>query len=147
MNDRSEVKKYVDCFSSWISGKTDIEKIDTWNDLRYEVLEKASNDYLFFPFFVGCVERYIWGNYTPEELMEICLGLVKDLFLSDLIKIYYINSSKMEEVNCQNKKEEKDRVIEKIKRDWIATGKEIPEVNQVAWFVTTEKGEEYLKFK
>lgn len=147
MKDRSEVKKYVDCFSSWISGKTNIEKIDTWNDLRHEVLEKASNDYLLFPFFVGCVERYIWENYSHEELMEVCLGLIKDLLFSDLIKIYHVDSSRMEEVNCQNNQEEQDRVIEKIKQDWIATGIEIPEVNQVAWFATTKKGEEYIKIK
>jgi len=147
MSDQLDVKKYVDQFSSWILGETTIEKINSWNDLREEVLRKATNDYLFFPFLVGCVERYISRNFTQQELMGVCMGLIRDLFFNGFIIIYHVDSVHMKEANLQGIKDQDEMVINKIQEDWIALNLKIPEVNEVAWFTATEKGEAFIKHK
>ncbi len=98
MKNKENLKNYRKKFTKFLSGETEVEKINSWDMLRKEVLERALKDYLFFPFFVGYVERYLWSGYTKEQLMETCLDLARDLFLNELIRIFHVDSKNMEEL-------------------------------------------------
>lgn len=119
-------------FIRFLFNSSDLELIDNYNYLKELIINHAKKDYLFFPFLIGYVERFLNESNESLSLKDMTLITIFDLLKVNRITVYFVSSKEMELVRWETE-DELNSVLERIKTEWDNCGDKEPESNQVIW--------------
>ena len=121
----------MDNLSKWILG-IELDKIVSFEELKKIIVEHGKRDYLFFPFLIGYVSRYINDNSVKNTLKDMTLFCIYDLLKEGLINVYFVNSTEMTLVKWRTN-EDLNSILSEIKEKWDNCEDKEPEMNEILW--------------
>jgi hypothetical protein len=110
----------------------DLENIKTFEELKKTIIDHGKRDYIFFPFLIGYVTRFLKSQTENLTLKEMTLKTIYELLKARLINVHYVNETEMTLVKWDTI-EELNIVINIIKDKWDKCGDKDPEMNEVIW--------------
>jgi len=118
----------------WVE-KESLPRIDSFNELKDKVENHASSDYVFFPFLLGYVRRFLKEDASFQDIKICTLNLIFELLIENRIELYFVKSDSMTKA-LWNSTSDVNLIISRISSEWEKLGKEIPELNEIAWIQT-----------
>lgn len=137
MTNKMKNTNIVSNLNCWVENEP-LPKIDTFDKLKDEVENHADRDYVFFPFLIGYVKRFLKVDASFQEIKSCTLNLIFDLLMENRIELYFVKGDSMSKALC-NSTMEVNLILSKISTEWETLGKEVPEINEVAWIQTPSK--------
>jgi len=82
----------------WMNG-IPMPSIATYDLLKEEVLKQAQDDYVFFPFLIGYVERYLNVKGITEDVRDCVYQLIFDLVIEKKVVVLFVTKDELKEAD------------------------------------------------
>ncbi len=120
----------------WVYGLPQSD-IVSYEALKQEVYEHAKRDYVFFPFLIGYVKRYLKEDIITENVRNCVYQVLYDLLIENKISVLFVSATTLKA--CQlNSINDIKKIIEKIRLQWEALGLKEVEINEIIWITNME---------
>lgn len=129
----------MDNLKKWLSGMP-LHDISSYEVLKQEVYEHAKRDYLFFPYLIGYVQRYLKEEIVNDAVRNCLYQLLFDLLSEGKICVAFVSESSLEYADS-NGISAIHQTIEEVKVKWESLGDKEPEVNEVVWITNSTETE------
>lgn len=118
---------------TWIEGST-FQPINSYNELKNEILQHSKRDFLFFPFLLGYVERFAKNG---QELKYYTCQVIFDLMTENNASVYFVTSKTA--IRCLWATiEDVKIIIGEVEKRWTSLNGKTPDMNEIIWVVEGE---------
>lgn len=120
----------MDDFETWIR-RNPSPPIENYNELKNQIFQHSKRDFLFFPFLVGYVKRFVKNEH---ELKYYTCQVLFDLMTESNVNVYFVTQKTAIKCLWSNIEDVKE-ILSEVQRRWNSLKGKDPEMNEIIWVV------------
>jgi hypothetical protein len=97
----------------WIYGLPPTSR-EPFKTLKNEVYTHAKRDYLFFPFLIGYVSRYLNEDTITDKVKNVVYQLLFELMIENKVTVSFVTESELKDARWASTNDVK-KIIEEVK--------------------------------